>query len=261
MGGRYLSIARVVTLSPTALHRYVSGLFNQEDPRRSDYFRAVLRALREDDTRSAELRRRIDALLAETDERLDFVRSALIEQLAREAGREENPPDFAEDSAAADADTDGVVLPIVVWTPHLRSPFNLGNIIRSAAAFGICGIVIGPDCPSLEHPRLRRAAMGGGRLVSIERGGEAEALGMLGGDASVLALETGGEAIDDFRFPDRGILMLGHEEHGLSKRELALAQGSAGVVSIPLEGVKRSLNVGVALGAALSWWNAALRRR
>jgi len=30
-------------------------------------------------------------------------------------------------------------LPVVIWVPHIRSPFNLGNILRTAAAYGSPG--------------------------------------------------------------------------------------------------------------------------
>lgn len=102
--------------------------------------------------------------------------------------------------------------------------------------------------------------MGAERYLPIERGGEHESRAILGEETPIVALETGAEPIDRFHFPERGVLVIGHEELGLSEDQRITARRSGGVVSIPLDGVKRSLNVGVALGVALSWWSAALRR-
>lgn len=113
--------------------------------------------------------------------------------------------------------------------------------------------------------------MGGERLVEVVRGGEEEARAVLqaampndavatGNAAPLVALETGGTPVERFLFPSAGVIALGHEELGLSERVLSAAGATGGVVTIPLHGVKRSLNVGVALGAALSWWCAALRQ-
>ena len=68
------------------------------------------------------------------------------------------------------------------------------------------------------------------------------------------ALETGGIAIDDFSFPERGVLIVGSEELGVSPSALAVAETSLGRVSIPTIGAKGSLNVSVALGIAMHEW-------
>jgi len=267
---RYLSITRVRALSPRALARYLIPLIERENPATSDYLRVVLEMLRDDPSGPAELRRRAGTLrdvvtgaagYVERDA-LSRARAALIEELRRGAGLDENAP--AQEYVAAPRSLPGErPLPIVIWVPHIRSPFNGGNIVRSAAAFGIRGVVFGPDCPAFDHPRFLRAAMGGERLLEVVRGGQETARAVLQaatpGDASLVALETGGTPVERFPFPAAGVIALGHEELGLSERVLSAARATGGVVSIPLHGVKRSLNVGVALGAALSWWSAALR--
>ncbi len=47
---------------------------------------------------------------------------------------------------------------------------------------------------------------------------------------------------------------MGSEELGLSPEALRLADASAGRVSIPLAGAKRSLNVSVAFGILMHAW-------
>ncbi len=148
-------------------------------------------------------------------------------------------------------------MPVVIWIPHLRSPFNVGNIIRTAAAFGVAGVVVGAAVPELSHPRLKRAAMGAEEMVPVIRGAAGDAADLLGGaSAPVVALETGGTPISDFAFPARGIMVVGHEELGVSEELLETCRSAGTVVSIPHDGPKSSLNVGVAAGIGLSWWQA-----
>lgn len=165
-------------------------------------------------------------------------------------------------------------LPVVLYVPHLRSPYNLGGMIRTAAAFGMPGVVVGEQTPDLAHPRVVRAAMGGADYVAVRRGTIEDAWGIIAEDArranretessfgslpgtvaSTIALETGGTVLPNVTFPRSGVLIVGHEELGISTEFLSLA---AEIATIPHGGPKASLNVGVAVGIALSWWNAAL---
>ena len=75
------------------------------------------------------------------------------------------------------------------------------------------------------------------------------------------ALELGGTPLGEFRFPQRGMMLVGSEELGLSPQSLALAASRAGRVSIPMAGAKRSLNVAVAVGIVLQAWHASLTGR
>ena len=164
----------------------------------------------------------------------------------------------------------GAVFPVVLWLPHVRSPFNVGNIIRSAAAFGLAGLVLGDDAPRLDHPRVRRAAMGALQMVPILRGGYPEARRLLargevcrftdsgGEEPPVVALETEGTDVASFAFPPAGVLALGHEELGLDPTLCRRARRDGTMVAVPHDGPKASLNVGVAAGICLSWWRASL---
>ena len=43
----------------------------------------------------------------------------------------------------------------------IADPGNLGNIIRSAAAAGVAGLIVNPGCTDIYNPKTVRAAMGG----------------------------------------------------------------------------------------------------
>lgn len=72
----------------------------------------------------------------------------------------------------------------------------------------------------------------------------------------VFALETGGEDILSFKFPKRGICIVGSEEEGVSRRALETAERSLGRVSIRQYGVKGSINVASAVAVLLQYWSS-----
>jgi len=59
--------------------------------------------------------------------------------------------------------------------------------------------------------------------------------------------------LDEFQFPQSGVMVLGSEELGISRQ--AMEYCTAGCVEIPLVGTKASLNVAIAFGiAGFSWF-------
>ncbi len=143
--------------------------------------------------------------------------------------------------------------PISLYLEDLRSPFNVGSIIRTAAAFGAERVVMSPETAPATHPRALRSAMGATRLIALDTM-PLDVLSTLG--VPIVALEQGGTPIEVFPFPDNGVVIVGSEELGVSPAALDLADRSSGRVSIPLWGPKASLNVGVAVGILLSVWTA-----
>jgi len=134
----------------------------------------------------------------------------------------------------------------------IRSPFNIGSMLRSAEAFGLEEVLLSPSSADPGHPRAARSAMGAAALLPWRRAG-LESLEALG---PAFALELGGTPLDDFVFPERGIVVLGSEELGVSAG--ALGRCALGKVSIPMRGAKASINVGVAFGVLLSSWTSQL---
>ena len=98
--------------------------------------------------------------------------------------------------------------------------------------------------------------MGAERGLPVERCTDLRAA--MADDEPVFALETGGVPVQNFSFPHYGVVLVGHEEFGLSEQALDIARSSAGLVSLPMYGSKQSLNVANALSAILSWWSVRL---
>lgn len=141
---------------------------------------------------------------------------------------------------------------MMIYAEDIRSPFNLGSIFRSAEAMGAEKVLLSPLCTDPAQPRAIRSSMGCIETLGFERC----ALADLPADVPVFALETGGTPICEFDFPRKGICIIGSEELGISPE--ALARATYGTVSIPMKGLKASLNVGVALGILLQKWVEAI---
>lgn len=142
-----------------------------------------------------------------------------------------------------------------VYAEDIRSPFNLGSIFRTAEGMGLEKVYISPGCVDPEQPRAVRSGMGCIETMGWER----IALEALPEDIPVFALETGGIPIDEFKFPEKGICIIGSEELGVSPQ--ALKRASYGTVTIPMIGLKASLNVGVAFGILTQKWCEYLNKR
>lgn len=141
---------------------------------------------------------------------------------------------------------------IYVFAEDIRSPFNIGSILRTAEAFGAEKVFFSPGCAPADHPRAVRSAMGCVELMDWEK----SAMENLPSGLPLFALETGGTPIEDFAFPERGIVVVGSEELGVSPEAL---EKTVGRVSIPMQGVKASLNVGVAFGILMEAWTRSVR--
>jgi TrmH family RNA methyltransferase len=140
------------------------------------------------------------------------------------------------------------------YLEDIRSPFNVGSIFRSADAFGVAELLVSGFTADPRHPRAVRSAMGAVEVVPWRRCG----LEALGADGEAFALELRGESLDAFEFPDRGIVVIGSEELGVSPEAMRCCRRT---VSIPMLGAKGSLNVGVAFGVLMAAWRKSLEAR
>ena len=143
---------------------------------------------------------------------------------------------------------------IAVYAEDIRSPFNLGSIFRSAEAMGAEKVYISPFCTDPEQSRAIRSGMGCIETLGYTRC----SLNELPKDLPIFALETGGTDINEFKFPKEGICIIGSEELGVSPEALNIA--TYGRVSIPMKGLKASLNVGVAFGILMQKWVESLTK-
>lgn len=144
---------------------------------------------------------------------------------------------------------------VSVYAEDIRSPFNLGSIFRTAEGMGAENVFISPLCVDPEQPRAVRSSMGCIETIGYKR----LSLEELPDDIPIFALETGGTPIEEFQFPQKGICIIGSEELGISPQ--ALKKATYGRVTIPMIGLKASLNVGVAFGILMQKWCESLSKK
>ncbi len=148
------------------------------------------------------------------------------------------------------------VLPIRPYLDRVRSPYNVGAVLRTAEAFCCDRVLVSPQSAALDHPRTLRSA----RMSQLSVTTAAAEIAELEGYGSIFALESGGMPIDRFPFPASGTVIIGSEEFGVSPEGLRVADSSLGRVTIPMYGLKGSLNVAVAFGILMYCWVNALEQ-
>jgi tRNA (guanosine-2'-O-)-methyltransferase len=135
----------------------------------------------------------------------------------------------------------------------VSQPFNVGSIIRTAAAFGVERIWLCGDTAPPEHPQARKTALGTGRFVTFERepSPRLAAAAAAADGLKVIAIELAAGAVPLHEAPLGGdvCLALGHEDRGCSA---ALLEAADAVAYIPQLGRVGSLNVAAAAAIALA---------
>lgn len=146
---------------------------------------------------------------------------------------------------------------LLVVLDRIQDPGNLGNIVRSAEAFGATGLIFLTGCARITNGKALRAAAGSlfrmPFLEEVSRSGFIER--SRSGATRLYALDAQAETplgSADLRLPCA--LLAGSEGAGLHPELLAAAQG----VSIPAAAVE-SLNAAVACSIAL--YEASRQRR
>lgn len=142
---------------------------------------------------------------------------------------------------------------------NIRSVHNAGSIFRSSDGAGVSRIILSGYTPGpLDHkgkPRqdFGKVALGAQESVPWERtedelSSTIEKLKAEGNE--ILALECDAEARDIFLYKPKNnfVLVLGSEVDGVAP---SIMKEADAIVSIPMRGIKSSLNVSVATGIAL----------
>lgn len=166
-----------------------------------------------------------------------------------------NPEEWIETSSNS---------PLILALDAIQDPGNMGTILRSAAWFGVTGLLIGKGSVDIWNPKVVRSAVGGIATTAIAEGELQPILGRLKElGCRVCTLELGEEAIsltqfkktiDDHASKNQGgqtpwILVVGNEANGVSPEVSGLSD-----VRVKIEGADaavESLNAGVSASIAL----------
>lgn len=148
-----------------------------------------------------------------------------------------------------------VILERYLVLDRIRSPYNVGSIFRNADAFAVKKIFLIEGSADPEHSRSLRTSRGTVATVDYEIVTEDRLLEIVRSLALPLfALESGGEDITTFPFPEAGIAVIGGEEAGVTSPLLRCCDASLGRATIMLGGTKGSLNVASATAIMLERW-------
>jgi tRNA G18 (ribose-2'-O)-methylase SpoU len=134
----------------------------------------------------------------------------------------------------------------------IQDPTNLGSILRSAAAFGVCAVILGHHCSDPLSRRVLRVSMGAAlKLPLIEVADLAFDLNRLHSEFHferfAMVLDNA-ELLDHATRSIRTAILIGNEAHGLP-HEIAVACERR--VTIPMQLDTDSLNAAVASGIIL----------
>ncbi len=134
----------------------------------------------------------------------------------------------------------------------VQNPYNLGAIIRSAAAYRVESIVMAPPFVTLPHAKVAKTALGCDRLVPIttaDSGVEGVRQARHDGFTTIaIELAHGSQPLFDLEITSPVCLVVGHEERGVKADTLGQVDH---IGFLPLLGKVGSLNVAHSTTAAL----------
>lgn len=141
---------------------------------------------------------------------------------------------------------------ITLLLDDVQTPYNVGSIVRTAAAFRVAHLFLTASSAPPIAPGARKTSLGTERYLtwSVHPDGATAVDAAAADGYHVVGVELADHASPLHEFAVEGdvCLALGHEERGLSAGTLAKVSR---VVYIPLAGRVGSLNVAVAAAIAL----------
>lgn len=136
---------------------------------------------------------------------------------------------------------------------RVENPHNIGALLRSAAYFGVQGLLAASQRERSLPPSAVRVAEGGAEFVpTCLVPSLAAPLGQLSAaGVTVIGADAGaGTSVTELEFPHRAVLVLGSERYGLAPD---VKQRCVQLVHIPGTDSVESLNVSVAAGILLAF--------
>ncbi len=138
---------------------------------------------------------------------------------------------------------------IVIALDEVKDPGNLGTIIRIADWYGIKNIVVSKETVDFYNPKVITATKGSFSRVNIFYTDLKDFLSAR--KLPALGAFLNGENIHETKFPSGGIIVMGNESNGISKK---IEKFITKKITIPSYGKAESLNVAVATAIILDNW-------
>jgi len=139
-----------------------------------------------------------------------------------------------------------------VLLDNIRSAWNVGSIFRSADGFGFNHVYLCGITPTPENEAVTKTSLGAEEYLpwSYHKDAVKLVMGLKKEGWKIIALEEGDNAIEvgkQITHHEKTVLILGSEVTGVDPDLLAQCDE---ILSIPMQGQKRSLNVAIAFSVA-----------
>jgi TrmH family RNA methyltransferase len=190
----------------------------------------------------------------------ELLSSALATETPQPIAALVEPPDWswAHIVGAQQPGSQRNAAPLILVLASLQDPGNLGAILRSAEAFGACGVLSLPGTVSAWNPKAVRASAGSVFRLPLLAASAEDCFANLR-EAGVKLWTTavsGAEPADCVNLAGPVALLIGNEGNGVPPDLAAQADGA---ITIPCPGPVESLNAAVAAGVLL--YEASRQRR
>lgn len=143
---------------------------------------------------------------------------------------------------------------LILALEEVENPHNLGAIMRSAAHFGVTGIIYLARVPVANSAAAIRTSEGGSESVPAIHVSEWGTVQDLAKNRKFKTFSTSsheGKSLFDIQFPEKSIVFMGAEGKGMSEK---LLKQMDELITIPGTGNVESLNVSNATVAILTEW-------
>jgi TrmH RNA methyltransferase len=143
---------------------------------------------------------------------------------------------------------------LLVWLDGVGNPHNFGAVLRSAANFGVHGVIVPRESALNVSGAALRVAEGGAEAVPIAQTAPGEDVFGAMRNAEIETVATvprAGESLYAAALPNRVVFLLGAEGSGLRE---ALVDRAGRHVTIPGSGAVESLNVAASAAVLFGEW-------
>lgn len=134
----------------------------------------------------------------------------------------------------------------IVYLDQINDPGNVGTILRTSLGLGMNTVIFSPKTAHRYHPKViasSQGAMFGLQILEDDANGTLiKQYQQEGYHVVATTLSPKAIPLEQYRFKEKNILVIGNESHGISPGILAIANGE---VTIPMKQID-SLNVAVA---------------
>lgn len=144
-------------------------------------------------------------------------------------------------------------IPVIMVLDGVRSSHNIGAIIRTAECFALEKIYIQSPYIDFDQTDYFKTAMGAQDFINYEFFLDIKSLlkTLKAEGKTIVAIDTfkGAQSYKELMLNENLVIIMGHEQFGVSKDVIELADHR---ITIPLGGIKNSLNVSISAGIILS---------